>query len=217
MTRPDGHPDSHPDARPAGPAVASAPTASARDWTTRAERPEDAPVLRALLRAAFDGTEEADLVEALREDRGAWIDGFSQVAVDGPAGSERVIAQALLTRAHVDGQAVLALAPCATLPAQQRRGAGSAAIRAVLAVARERLVGAGAGAGAGAGEGGATENLVVVLGHPEYYPRFGFRPASRLGVTAPFDVPDEAFMALALDPDLPTPRGEIVYPAAFGI
>src|SRR5690606_7496117 len=72
------------------------------------------------------------------------------------------------------------------------------------------------GAGAAAGEG-LAENLVVVLGHAEYYPRFGFRPASQFGVTAPFDVPDEAFMALALDSELPTPRGEIVYPSAFGV
>lgn len=56
-----------------------------------------------------------------------------------------------------------------------------------------------------------------MLGHAEYYPSFGFRPASQFGVTAPFDVPDEAFMALALDSELPTPRGEIVYPSAFGV
>ena len=95
---------------------------------------------------------------------------------------------------------MLALAPCATLPAQQRRGAGSAAIRAALAAAREQ-----------------GENLVVVLGHGEYYPRFGFTPASGVGVTAPFDVPDEAFLAIALDPERPTPRGQIAYPPAFGV
>ena len=110
------------------------------------------------------------------------------------------VAQALLTRAHVGGEPVLALAPCATLPAQQRRGAGSAAIRAALEAAREQ-----------------GENLVVVLGHAEYYPRFGFTPASGVGVTAPFDVPDEAFLALALDPERPTPRGQIAYPPAFGV
>lgn len=61
------------------------------------------------------------------------------------------------------------------------------------------------------------ENLVVVLGHAEYYPRFGFTPASGFGVTARFDVPDEAFLALALDPVRPTPSGEIAYPPAFGV
>ena len=58
---------------------------------------------------------------------------------------------------------------------------------------------------------------MVVLGHPGYYPRFGFVPASSLGVTAPFDVPDEAFLALTLDARSPAPRGEIRYPSAFGV
>ena len=152
-------------------------------WRTRAERPDDAAALRDLLAAAFPTPEEADLVEALRAD-----------------GDPRPGAQALLTRAHAGGEPVLARAPCATLPAQQRRGAGSAAIRAALAAAREQ-----------------GENLVVVLGHAEYYPRFGFTPASGFGVTAPFDVPDEAFLALALAPERPTPRGQIAYPPAFGV
>ena len=61
------------------------------------------------------------------------------------------------------------------------------------------------------------ENLVLVLGHADYYPRFGFTPASGFGVRAPFEVPDEAMMALSLDPSRETPRGTIQYPAAFGI
>ncbi|GLI29844.1 hypothetical protein BCONGLO52_06850 [Brachybacterium conglomeratum] len=52
---------------------------------------------------------------------------------------------------------------------------------------------------------------------PSTTPRFGFTPASGVGVTAPFDVPDEAFLALALDPERPTPRGQIAYPPAFGV
>lgn len=176
---------------------AQAPDAPAA-WRTRAERPDDAAALRDLLAAAFPTPEEADLVEALRADGEAWIEGLSWIAH--ADGDPRPVAQVLLTRAHVGGEPVLALAPCATLPAQQRRGAGSAAIRAALAAAREQ-----------------GENLVVVLGHGEYYPRFGFTPASGFGVTAPFDVPDEAFLALALDPERPTPRGQIAYPPAFGV
>ena len=167
-------------------------------WRTRLERPEDAAALRDLLLAAFPTADEADLVESLRVDANAWIDGLSWIAH--ADGDPRPVAQALLTRAHIEGQPVLALAPCAVLPTQQRRGAGSAAIRAALEAAREQ-----------------GENLVIVLGHADYYPRFGFRPASRLGVTAPFDVPDEAFMALALDPSRPTRRGQIEYPSAFGV
>jgi predicted N-acetyltransferase YhbS len=167
-------------------------------WRTRPERPEDAAALRDLLTAAFPTPEEADLVEALRADRSAWIEGLSWIAH--AEGDPSPVAHALLTRAHVDGEPVLALAPCATLPDHQRRGAGSAAIRAALEAARQ-----------------AGEGCVVVLGHADYYPRFGFTPASRHGITAPFDVPDEAFLARALDPGRPVPRGRISYPPAFGV
>ena len=68
------------------------------------------------------------------------------------------------------------------------------------------------------------ERLVVVLGHPTYYPRFGFSPASALGVTAPMQVPDDSFLALRLgedgrDPDTGPagPTGTVRYAAAFGL
>lgn len=61
------------------------------------------------------------------------------------------------------------------------------------------------------------ENLVLVLGHPEYYPRFGFTPASAYGIRPAFEVPDEAMMALVFDPALPVPSGTIRYPAPFGV
>jgi len=165
-------------------------------WTTRSETPDDTGAIHAVNVAAFPTTEEADLVDALRADPLAWIDGLSIVAETGG----EVVAHALLTRCHVGDDPALALAPCAVLPAHQRTGAGSAAIRTGLDTAR-RL----------------GENLVVVLGHADYYPRFGFTPASRFGVRAPFEVPDAAFLALALDPTRPTPTGVVRYPAAFGV
>jgi predicted N-acetyltransferase YhbS len=58
---------------------------------------------------------------------------------------------------------------------------------------------------------------VLVLGHPRYYPRFGFIPASAYGIRVPFDAPDEAMMALLLDGSRPVPGGTIAYPAPFGI
>ena len=61
------------------------------------------------------------------------------------------------------------------------------------------------------------ENLVLVLGHAEYYPRFGFTPASGFGIRPPFEVEDKYMMALALDPARPVPTGTIRYPAAFGV
>ena len=165
-------------------------------WVTRQETAEDAGAIRKVHLAAFPTAEEADLVEALRASD-AWIEGLSIVTEDHEG---TVVGHALLTRCHVDGAPALALAPCAVLPRLQKSGAGSAAIRAGLEAARAR-----------------GENLVLVLGHAEYYPRFGFRPASTFGIRASFDVPDEAMMALVLDPDAETPRGTIAYPPPFGV
>ncbi len=87
----------------------------------------------------------------------------------------------------------------AVLPEFQRRGIGGAMIHHGLDAARRN-----------------GERIVIVLGHPEYYPRFGFRPASMWGVRCPFDVPDEAFMLLSLRTD-PLPRldGVIRYAEPF--
>ncbi|MGY1439877.1 GNAT family N-acetyltransferase [Streptomyces reniochalinae] len=166
-------------------------------WTTRTETVDDITAIRDIVLAAFPTPEEADLVEALRADPEAWIDGLSMVAT-APDGTP--VGHALLTRCHVDGRPALALAPCAVLPSFQRTGAGSAAIRAALDAARHM-----------------GEHLVVVLGHAGYYPRFGFTRASRLGIRAPFEVPDEAMMAMPLDETRDLPTGTIRYPAAFGV
>lgn len=166
------------------------------DWHVRPETADDAAAVHALNSAAFETPAEADLVDALRADA-SWLPGLSYVA-EGPDGS--VAAHALLTRCEVDGVPALALAPVATDPARQRSGAGSAVVRALLAAARER-----------------GEALVLVLGHPAYYPRFGFTPASRFGIRAPFEVPDEAMMALVLDESVAVPAGTIAYPAPFGV
>ncbi|WP_435842907.1 GNAT family N-acetyltransferase [Streptomyces lavendulae] len=165
-------------------------------WQAGPETAAQAAAVRAVNLAAFDTPLEADLVDALRADA-AWLPGLSYVARR-PDGS--VAAHALLTRCTVDGAPALALAPVATDPAAQRSGAGSAVVRALLAAARER-----------------GESLVLVLGHPAYYARFGFVPASLFGIRAPFEVPDEAMMALVLDDSVPVPKGTVTYPAPFGI
>ncbi|WP_329377164.1 bifunctional class I SAM-dependent methyltransferase/N-acetyltransferase [Streptomyces sp. NBC_01351] len=165
-------------------------------WPARPETAADVAAVRDVNLAAFETPLEADLVDALRAD-GAWLPGLSYVA-EGPDGA--VVAHALLTACEVDGARALALAPVAVDPALQRSGAGSAVVRALLAAAKER-----------------GESLVLVLGHPEYYPRFGFVPASHFGIRAPFEVPDEAMMALVLDASVPVPAGTIGYPAPFGV
>jgi putative acetyltransferase len=56
---------------------------------------------------------------------------------------------------------------------------------------------------------------VVVVGHPDYYPRFGFEPAADRGISPPFPVPAEAWMAFPLPAHDPSVRGQVVYPAPF--
>ncbi len=155
-------------------------------WVVADERPADRAAVRRVEEAAFGRAGEADLVDALRERPGA----LSLVAREG----EEVIGHLLLTAATVEAGAApwqaLGLGPMAVAPPRQRRGVGSALVRTAL----ERARAAGA-------------ELIVVLGHPEYYPRFGFAPAARLGLRCKWPVPDEAFMALELAPGAAARRG----------
>ncbi|WP_232660350.1 GNAT family N-acetyltransferase [Pseudonocardia sp. TRM90224] len=165
------------------------------EWTTRAETGADITAIHQINLAAFDTALEADLVDALRADP-SWVPELSIISVD-PAGTP--VGYALLTRAHVGDTPVLALGPCAALPSSQRIGAGSAAIRAALAAATE-----------------LGERYVVVLGHPTYYPRFGFVRAAEHGITISIDDVGDALMALSLDGS-PLPSGRIRYAEPFGV
>ncbi|MFF1958899.1 GNAT family N-acetyltransferase [Streptomyces sp. NPDC058220] len=166
------------------------------NWITRAETSADIPTIRDISLAAFDTPLEADLVDALRADP-SWINGLSIVATDQDG---MLIGHALLTRCHIDDTPALCLGPVAVWPEYQKTGAGSAAIRASLQAAKE-----------------LGEHFVTVLGHPTYYPRFGFTRASKHGIGLRIDVPDEAMMALTLDADHPLPNGTVHYAAPFGI
>ncbi|SDU39897.1 GNAT family N-acetyltransferase [Gordonia westfalica] len=164
-------------------------------WRTRAERPDDVARVHEINVDAFERSEEAELVDALRADA-AWIDGLSVVSVDA---DDRPVGYALLTRCHIDDTPALGLAPCAVVTAQQRTGAGSAAIIAALDAARV-----------------LEESTVVVLGHADYYPRFGFGRAVDHGVRLSIEVPEDALMVLSLD-GTDIPSGTVRYAAPFGI
>jgi len=162
----------------------------------RAAKPADALAIAALNRAAFGGEDEVGIVEHLRRDR--------LVAVELVAERDGTIIGHILLSwlpAMMDGRTVkaLALAPMAVLPGSQKQGFGGRLIAAALDEARA-----------------AGAEAVIVLGHPDYYPRFGFSAALAQNLASPFT--GEAFMALELVPGaLAGERGSVSYPAAFGL
>lgn len=144
----------------------------------RIEQPEDADGIRHLLEAAFGGEGEARLVAALRPTH-AWLPEFSVVAVE----NARLVAFALLSRVMVGGEEALALGPVAVAPERQRQGLGTAVVRDALRRATE-----------------SRERLVLVLGDPAYYRRFGFVPAAPYGITSEWSSAGDAWQVLALRP-----------------
>ena len=93
----------------------------------------------------------------------------------------------------------MGLAPLAVAPERQSEGIGSALVRTGLQQCRQLDFGA-----------------VVVLGHPGYYPRFGFSPSTRFGLGCEYDVPEEAFMVVELKPGyLDSASGKVKYHDAF--
>jgi putative acetyltransferase len=161
----------------------------------RLERPVDIPGIRAVNRAAFKTSTEADLVDPLRKQASPIV---SLVAEDREAVIGHILFSPVTLTPHPEVQ-IMGLAPMSVVPARQRHGIGTALVREGLEQCRRSGFGA-----------------VIVLGHAEYYPRFGFRPASQFGLSCEYDVPDEVFMALELDKDILRGRsGRIRYHAAF--
>jgi putative acetyltransferase len=162
----------------------------------RSERPPDRPAILRLNREAFGGEREAELIERLGADG---LIAASLVAED----EGRIIGHILLSwlGLEMDGRRLrgLALAPMAVASARQRKGVGSRL--AAAAVETARRIGAEA---------------IIVLGHPGFYPRFGFSAHLAARLAGPFS--GEAFMALELIPGALAGRtGSVLYPAAFGL
>ena len=161
----------------------------------RHERPGDIPGIRHVNRTAFDTATEMDLVDALRQQAPNLV---SMVAIDNDVVVGHILFSPVTLSPHPEAR-IMGLAPMAVVPERQRQGIGSALVRAGLAECR-RL--------------GAV--AAVVLGHAEYYPRFGFVPASAFGLVSEYDVPDDVFMAIELEPAaLEGKSGTIRYHAVF--
>lgn len=165
----------------------------------RSERPDDRDAISAVHEAAFGRDAEARLVGAIRASPG-FLPELSLVAERAAV----IVGHALFSCVLLDDAAcqhdALALGPIGVLPADQRQGVGSALVHAGLARAAD-----------------AGHRLVVLLGHPTYYPRFGFVPSRAHGIFQPFDAGDAA-MVLFLDPlARDVVRGTVRYPPAWEV
>jgi putative acetyltransferase len=162
---------------------------SCSEVVIRDEAPLDAAAVRALQQAAFGRATEAQLVDALREDRSSVI---SLVAVT----TDEIAGHVMFSRMTASFRA-LGLGPVAVLPDRQRKGIGGRLIRAGLARAK-----------ADGWEG------VFVVGDPRYYEQFGFNAEKAEGFRSPYAGP--YLMVLALSPgNLPATTGSIEYAPAF--
>ncbi len=157
----------------------------------RPEEPADGTAIRALLESAFGQKAEADLVERLRRDGEVVL---ALTAEDDPPVGHIVFSR--LTLPESPSVRACALAPLAVSPSHQRQGIGSALVREGL----RRLAESGT-------------DLVVVLGEPAYYGRFGFTPAMTDKLATPYDGP--YLQALALSARGKDAHGPVLYARAF--
>lgn len=174
------------------------------DITIRQEQTEDYGAVHKTVELAFKDVEESDhsepfLVDKLRQ-TDAFVPELSLVAeTDG-----KIIGHILLTKVEIVSEnnsvTSLGLAPVSVLPKYQKQGVGSALIRE----AHKRATELGYGS-------------IVLLGHKDYYPKFGYKQAIDFGIEFPFDVPHEYCMVIELRPKaLKGVRGKIKYARPFG-
>jgi putative acetyltransferase len=164
----------------------------------RKERPEDIEAIRMVNQKAFAQSQEGRIVDALRENGGVLLSLVATI-------NGRVVGHILyspVSVSHAGGQVSGAgLGPMSVLPEFQRQGIGSRLVEEGIQRLRER---------------GCP--FVGVLGHPGYYPRFGFKPASGYGIGCEWDVPDEAFMLLVMDEArMEGVSGVVVYRGSFRV
>ena len=143
----------------------------------REERSDDVAAVREVNRRAFGQDRESNIVDALRTNGGALL---SLVAAVNGQVAGHFMYSPLAVAKNVHG---VALGPMAVVPEYQRQGIGTKLIDA----GNRKIKDAG-------------YPFIIVVGHAEYYPRFGFRPATEYGIKCEWEVPDDVFMLLILDP-----------------
>ena len=161
----------------------------------RAEKENDQDAVFAVNASAFETQAEATLVDVLREQAQPIV---SLVAENQGNVVGHIMFSPIILSENPDLK-VMGLAPMAVAPEHQRKGIGSALVRAGFEQCRHLGFVA-----------------VVVVGHTEYYPRFGFSPSSRFGIDSEYEVPEEVFMAMELEPEaLSGKTGRVKYHNAF--
>lgn len=166
--------------------------------TIRAETPADFPAIARIVEDAFGRAEEARVVERLRASENYVPELALVAAAEGSVAGHIMFTYAPL---HLDDggtRRVLILAPVAVTPRLQKQRIGDRLIRRGFEIAESR-----------------EEPLIVVLGHPSYYPRLGFRPASEFGIAPPSPELAGAFFAFPLTRYDPALRGRVEFPPAF--
>jgi putative acetyltransferase len=160
----------------------------------RPEREQDFEAIAAITLAAFGRELEARMIVEIRGSEG-FVPELSLVA----EAEGEIVGHVILSYVDLAGRPVLVLGPISVVPRLQRQKIGSLLV--LESIRRAELRG---------------EPLVLLLGHPRYYPRFGFVPARGLGIEPPDDdIPNEAWMALPLDSYDPALKGRVVWPPAF--
>ncbi len=168
--------------------------------TVRSENPEDYDQVFKVLSDAFKQDNEGRLVEALRKSP-SFVPELSLVALLNKTIVGHVLFTKVIVKSEIKETEILSLAPVAVLSKYQNQGIGSSLIRKGLEECKRLDFG-----------------IVNVLGHPNYYPRFGFKPASQYGIKAAFEAPDDAFMIMELVPGaVKGVSGVLIYPPEFNI
>ena len=161
----------------------------------RTEKVTDEPAVCLVNTSAFETPAEANLVDALRKQARPIV---SLVAELDDSVVGHIMFSPVTLSSHPDLK-LMGLAPVAVMPKYQRKGIGAALVQAGLEKCKQ-----------------LGFIAVVVLGHPEYYPRFGFVPSSRFGINSEYDVPENVFMVMEIRPGALTGvNGIVKYHKAF--